>query len=438
MSSRRFMQFAALAAAGALALAGCAPGQPAPQAPGTAAAPAGTGAPGAAEGPQELTYVYFTDGPDEQATRDLIKQFEEKTKAKVNLEIVPYANLEQTLQARLAGNNAPDVARVAGLGPWLEDLAPLTDVKADLEGQFIKGSDAFTHDASGNPIAVFSDLTMNGPLVNVDLFEKAGVKYPKLGEKWTWDEMIAAAKEVKAKAGTEFGIAIDISPHRLSTMFSQYGTTLFKGDGKEPNWDVAKGAKAIDTFVQLNNDGVMPKDVFLEAGSKYAAPADVFLAQQVPIYISGNWQVASLSTKADFTWAAVPNPCEERCGGFPGGKFMIAFQQGKNVPLASQFIAFMNSAEAQTHMAVKANFLPTRNDLIAKGIEYTQRGDDMKVFLADVALTPDDTYPSNFSPVFGVTGRDVITQIGEVLQGGKTAQQASEAIGESVKKNAAG
>ena len=434
--STRLLKLAALAAASTLALSGCAPGQPATttQSP---AAPAQSGqAP--AEGPKELTYVYFTDGPDEQATRDLIKEFEAANGATVNLEVVPYANLEQTLQARLAGNNAPDVARVAGLGPWLEDLAPLTAAKADLDGKFIKGSDAFTHDDSGNPIAVFSDLTMNGPLVNVDLFEKAGVTYPKLGEKWTWEEMVAAAKEVKAKAGTEYGIAIDISAHRLSTMFSQYGTTLFKGDGKEPGWDVAKGAKAIEQFVALNNDETMPKDVFLQAGSKYAAPADVFLAQQVPVYISGNWQVASLSQKANFTWAAAPNPCAERCGGFPGGKFMIAFKQGKNPDLAAKFIAFMNSAEAQTQMGVKANFLPTRNDLISKGIEYTNRGDDMKVFLTDVALTPDDTYPSNFSPVFGATGREVIAEIGQVMQGGKTAQQASEAIDAAVKKNAAG
>ncbi|HHU38948.1 MAG TPA: extracellular solute-binding protein [Propionibacterium sp.] len=437
MTTRRLAKLGAILAAGALALAGCAPGQPATtQDP----APAQTGgtAPAPADGPRELTYVYFTDGPDEQATRDLIKQFEDANDVTINLEIVPYANLEQTLQARLAGSNAPDVARVSGLGPWLEDLADLGSANADLDGQFIPGSDPFTHDADGNPIAVFSDLTMNGPLVNVDLFEKAGVSYPKLGEKWTWDEMIAAAKEVKEKAGTEYGIAIDISAHRLSTMFSQYGTTLFKGDGMEPNWDVAKGARAIEQFVTLNNDEVMPKDVFLQAGSKYAAPADVFLAQQVPVYISGNWQVASLSQKADFTWAAAPNPCAERCGGFPGGKFMVAFKQGKNIPLASQFIAFMNSAEAQTHMAIEANFLPTRNDLIEQGIEYTNRGDDMKVFLADVALTPDDTYPANFSPVFGATGREVITQIGEVMQGGKTAQEASEAIDQIAKTNAEG
>lgn len=433
MTNRRTLRLAALLAAGALALAGCAPGQPA-----TTTDPAPGGQTADANAPRELTYVYFTDGPDEAATRTLIEQFEQEHDATVNLEVVPYANLEQTLQARLAGNNAPDVARVSGLGPWLEDLADLSAAKDDLDGQFIAGSDAFTHDADGNPIAVFSDLTMNGPLVNVDLFEKAGVSYPKLGEKWTWDEMVAAAKQVKESQGTEYGIAIDISAHRLSTMFSQYGTTFFAGDGLQPNWDVTKGAAAIEQFVALNNDETMPKDVFLQAGSKYAAPADVFLAQQVPVYISGNWQVASLSSKADFNWAAAPNPCAERCGGFPGGKFMVGFKQGKNVPLAAEFIAFMNSAEAQTHMAVEANFLPTRNDLIEQGIEYTNRGDDMKVFLADVALTPDDTYPANFSPVFGATGREVIAEIGAVMQGSKSAQEASEAIAAVAKKNAEG
>lgn len=432
MTERRTLRLAALLAAGALALVGCAPGQPATtQAP--TAAP--TAVPGA---PRELTYVYFTDGPDEAATRELIAQFEKEKDAKVNLEVVPYANLEQTLQARLAGNNAPDVARVTNLGPFLEDMADLSSQKAALDGQFLKGTDPFTHNAAGAPIAVPSDLTMNGPLVNVDLFEKAGVKYPKLGETWTWDEMVAAAAQVKQAAGTEYGIAIDISPHRLSTMFNQYGTTLFKGDGKEVNWDVAKGAKAIEKFAELNNNGLMPKDVFLQAGSKYKAPSDVFLAQQVPIYISGNWQVAALSKNADFTWAAAPNPCEERCGGFPGGKFMIGFSAGKNVPLAAEFIAFMNSAEAQTAMGVKANFLPTRNDLISKGIEYTNRGDDMKVFLADVAKTPDDTYPTNYSPIFGATGKEVITQVGLVLQGQTTAEKASEAIKAAADKNAAG
>lgn len=427
MTHRRMARIAAVLAAGALALAGCAPGQ-------TPAAP-DSSAP-ASDAPKELTYVYFTDGPDEAATRELIGQFEQKTGAKVSLEVVPYANLEQTLQARLASNNAPDVARVSNLGPFMEDLADLGSQKAALEGKFLPGANAFTHGPGGEIIAVPSDLTMNGPLVNVDLFKQAGVELPAQDRPWTWHQMVEAATRVKQATGTEYGLAMDVSPHRLSTMFSQYGTTLFSGDGKKVNWDAAKGAAAIEKFAELNNSGLMPKDVFLQAGSKYKAPSDIFLAKQVPIYLSGNWQVAALASKADFTWAAVPNPCAERCGGFPGGKFMIGFQQGRNVPLAAEFIAFMNSAEAQTHMGVKANFLPTRNDLIGSGIEYTTRGDDMRVFLSDVAKTPQDTYPTTYSPAFGPTGKEVITQVGQVLQGQTTPQTAADAIGKAATANA--
>lgn len=417
----------AVVAALGLGLTACAPGTP--------AAPS---APPQQTDDKNLSYVYFTDGPDEQATRDLIAQFEQKTGAKVNLEVVPYANLEQTLQARLAGNNAPDVARVSNLGAFLNDMQDLSSQKAALDGVFLKGIDPFTHGKGGEIIAVPSDLTMNGPLVNVDLFKKAGVELPTADKPWkSWDEMVAAAKKVKEAAGTEFAIAIDVSPHRLSTVFSQYGTTLFKGDGKEVNWDEAKGAAAIAELKKLHDDGSMPKDLFLQAGSKYKAANDIFLAQQVPVYISGNWQVAALSTKAQFEWAAVPNPCQERCGGFPGGKFMIGFKQAKHHELAAEFIAFMNSKEAQEHMAKKANFLPTRNDLVKSGIAYEKRGDDMKVFLGDIAKTPDDTYPTNYSSAFGVTGKEVITQMGLVLQGQAEPAAASAAIKKAAETNAA-
>ena len=67
---------------------------------------------------QTLTYVYFTDGPDEQATKDMIAKFEAATGAKVNLQIVPFANLATSLQARLSAGNAPEVARVTDWHPY--------------------------------------------------------------------------------------------------------------------------------------------------------------------------------------------------------------------------------------------------------------------------------------------------------------------------------
>ncbi|GAB3710328.1 ABC transporter substrate-binding protein [Mariniluteicoccus flavus] len=409
--------FGALAVAGAMTMSACAPGgstdEPKQQAPED----------------KNLTYLYFTDGPDEQATRNLVKKFEEKSGAKVTIEIVPFANIETQLQARLAGGNAPDVARLAALTPFKNDLLDLSQTqKAALDGQFLQGADPITHNGA-ELIAVPSDLTMNGPMVNVEQFKKAGVEPPTKEKPWkSWDEMAEAAKKVKDANKTEYALAMDVSGHRVSTMFSQYGTTLFSADGKSVAFDPAKGAEAIKKFNDLNQSGAMPKDLFIQSGSKYKAANEIFLAQQAPVYISGNWQVAAFAKSAKFEWKAVPNPCQVECGGFPGGKFMAAFKQSKRQKLAAEFIAFMNSKESQEQMSAEANFLPTRKDLITGGVKYTSRADDMKVFLDDVSKTPEAAFASSYSPAFSAGAKSIQNELSAVLAGKGTPEGAAANI----------
>ena len=220
MQMRRTYGTAVIAAGLAALVGACSPGQSAPSSSGGGGnAPAtGTMDWGSFKG-KKITYLYFTDGPDEAATRAAIKEFEAKSGGTVDLQIIPYADLATSLQARLSGGNAPDVARVNEVTPYVNDLVDLhTILGKDYDKEFVEGQvKAVTRD--GKLLAVPSDLTMNGPLINVDQFKKAGVEVPK---KWTWEEMVAAAKKIKAANGTEAGIAIDNSGHRLSTVLSQF------------------------------------------------------------------------------------------------------------------------------------------------------------------------------------------------------------------------
>lgn len=399
------------------AVAACAPGQ---SAPGSTSGSAGSGGGSAARTidwnsfkGKKLTYLYFTDGPDEAATRSAIKDFEAKSGGTVDLQITPYADLATSLQARLSGGNAPDVARVNEVTPYVNDLVDLHEILGkDYDKDFVAGQvKAVTRD--GKLLAVPSDLTMNGPLINVDQFKKAGVEIPT---KWTWDEMIAAAKKVKAANNTEAGIAMDNSGHRLSTVLSQFGTA-YLGDGVTNALDEAKATKAVDQILSLTKDGTMNKDFFIAAGTKYKGANDMFLAGQVPISISGNWQVAQFAKSAKFTWAAAPNPCADKCGGFPGGKFMAAFTKSPNKEMAAAFIQFMNTKETQAKIDQTAMWLPTRNDLVKEGVTYPQRSDDMKVFTADIANTPDYAFVSNSSPAFGGYANAFLKEFAKAVAG---------------------
>jgi alpha-1,4-digalacturonate transport system substrate-binding protein len=345
---------------------------------------------------------------------------------------VPFANLEQQLQARLSGGNAPDVARTHTLTPYRDDLLDLNQyVKDKLDGQFLEATNAYTSGPDGAVVGVPSDLTMNGPFVNTDQFKKAGVPIPK---QWTWEQLVADAKKVQAANKTEFAIAYDKSGHRFAGMLSQFGTTYFGADGKSLALDQAKATQAVKLFTDLHRQNVMPKDFWLESGSRYKGANDIFLAEAAPVYISGNWQVSQFAKAADFGWAAVPNPCAPQCGGFPGGKFMVAFKQSKNPQLAAEFIAFMNSAEAQTEMAKTAAFLPTRKDLISSGIDYPQRKEDMAVFLADVGKTPPETFATTYSPAFDATSSAVVKELSKAIAGQQEPAATVEAIRKAAQK----
>jgi len=423
MRAPRLLRAVTVACVAAMAIAACAPGQPADD-------------PAAAAGPQQidwnsfggqtLDYLYFTDGPDEAATRELTDRFEQETGATVNLQIVPFADVERTLQGRINSNTPPHVARVSAWSPYADSLVDLeTYFGAEYPDQFIAGPAAAAQAADGRMLAAPNDLTMNGPFVNVDAFARAGVPLPSAQDPWTWDEMVAAATAVQQANGMESALAIDKSGHRLSTVLSAFGTTLIGPDGREA-LDPAKAEAALNSLNGLVQSGAMLKDFWLESGSRYKGANEQFLAQQVPVYLSGNWQVGQFAQNAAFQWAAVPNACGERCGGFPGGKYLVALSGSGNPALGAAFVEWMNRAEPQRAMSEQAFWLPTRTDLVESGITYPDRSDDMGAFLSDVAATPEDTYATNGSPAFDGSAKLLVEEISKLFAG---QQDAAATVG---------
>jgi alpha-1,4-digalacturonate transport system substrate-binding protein len=378
-----------------------------------------------------MTYVYFTDGPDEQATRAAIAKFEQETGAKVNLQIVPFADLNTSLQARLSAGNAPEVARVADWHPYADDAVDFKKYfGADYATEFIPAVAGTAQATDGSMPAVPSDVTINGPMINVDAFKKAGVAVPK---KWTWDQLIADAKKVAGANNMPYALAIDKSGNRLSTVLSQYGTVMI-GQGGTNALDKAKATKALTFFTGLVKDNTVPKDFWLGSGSKYAGANEIFLAKQVPVYLSGPWQVGAFAKSAKFTWAAVPNPCAERCGGFPGGKFMVAFKKSKEPTLGAAFVQWMNRTENQKTVDTTAFWLPTRADLTKSGVQYASRSDDMNVFLSQISTTPADTWVAGSSPAFTNSATALIAETDKVVAGQQDVPTAVENLSKAIDK----
>ena len=266
---------------------------------------------------KEITYYFYNDSQQElDTTKAQIADFEKLTGAKVKLDVIPFTSLDTQLQARLAAGNAPDVGRLNNPGLYIKDSLDLEKyLGRKYAAEFLKGSTLqVTHPTTKKLIGVPYDLTVNGPFINVDMFKKAGVAVPT---SWNWAQLIAAGKAVQKATGSEYAFAIDKSGHRVSTAMSHFGA--FMVDKNQRNvlpTSKFRAEKAVKMITDLYKADQAPRDLWIGTGTKYSSPTAIFLAQQTPIFFSGNWQVAALAKDAKFDFAAVPNPKELNGGDF--------------------------------------------------------------------------------------------------------------------------
>jgi N,N'-diacetylchitobiose transport system substrate-binding protein len=113
---------------------------------------------------------------------------------KINIEFVPWAQAHDKFTTSIAGGKTPDVAEMGTTWtPEFADEGAFEQVAKPAPGQYVSSLiDAATLDGKvwGKPWYAGSRAL----IYRKDVLKKAGVQPPK-----NWDEMLAAAKAIKAK-----------------------------------------------------------------------------------------------------------------------------------------------------------------------------------------------------------------------------------------------
>jgi len=113
---------------------------------------------------------------------------------------------------------------------------------------------------------------------------------------------------------------------------------------------------------------------------------------------------------------------------------MAAFKKSANPELAAAFLEFANQAEQQEAFASASNFLPTRNDLIEKGVTYPDRQEDMDVFIADLRRTPAATFATVAHPAFSGSAKSLVDEMSKVVAGQGDAKTAVQTVSKTIEK----
>jgi len=190
---------------------------------------------------------------------------------------------------------------------------------------------------------------------NRDLFDKAGVPYPKQG--WTWDEFREVAKKLTIKDGsgnvTQFGYEVPNQNFFVQPWFFSNGTGVLNDDWTASNMLDPKVAESLQFLHDLIHvDGVSPipgKDTM----------DNQFTAGQVAMISRGHWIIQNAKTNNLNMDVAIPPSKESDTTVIGFGAYAIS-KATAQPELAKALVLELTSEETQKEEGEKGGGVPGR------------------------------------------------------------------------------
>lgn len=381
------------------------------------------------EEPVTLQVLWFNDADESDVFLESIDGYlEEHPNVEVDLQLVPFQEYEKRLKLMIAGGNPPDLARITNnhIAMFVDQLLPLNGKVDGLDGVlsgFNDASIAFATHPNGDILALPTEATANGMIVNVDLFENAGIDIIELSQDWTWDDWYdALVQVVEANPGLDYGLGYDYSPHRWSTLLYEAGGRFLNEDETAMNFTTPEAVDALTFFKRLHDDGLVPPSVWM--GSEN--PQELFQAGLVASHIGGSWVINAYANEVeDFEWAAVRMPKRKIRSSVAGGKFIGSFKGAPNEEAALDLMLHFSEPEQNAYYCRETFNLTARTDV---EVDYPRRSEDFNAMAADLAVTPAITAEDWKSPDLNQIYSYIREQIVEGLLGNITMEEVAQNI----------
>ncbi len=384
--------------------------------------------------------VWIMD-PGSPAVQKVVKQYGTDFQAKhpgttVNIEFVPWAQAHDKFVTAIAGGKVPDVAEMGTT--WTPEFA---DQGGLVEQPKLKAGDYVSSlvDAATLNGKVYGKPWYAGAralIFRKDILEKAGIDKPPA----TWDEMMAAAKQIKAKVPNVYPVSYTgLSEHMYLPTIWQAGGQIAtqSGDSWKSALNSPEAAKALEYYASFYKDGLDPKAA---VGWEEPDAQTAFINGDVAMLIAGGWTYNSIidtkpALKDKIGTALEPAGPSGKDTAFAGGSHLVQFQESKNKDLGAAFVDFMLEPTELNKFTSAVGFLPGTTE----GIKASGYLDDpVRKPFAEQLLDHSAVYPP--SPKWGgLEGANIFDgQVQKVMKGQATPQQAVAELAKKMDEEFAG
>ena len=373
-----------------------------------------------------MSFPQYMDQWQAYATQFEQKMLAEKNvSVKINLEMPSSDQYDSVLQARLAGDDAPDLYTIHANNLGLYSKAGhLADLSAQALAEKIYPNVRETVSLDGKVLAVPLESMAWGVLYNKDIFADAGVTPPA-----TLTEMKAVIETLKAKGYTPFLLAFQEQwVPQLMTALTLGG----KVSGDLPDWvermykdegsyeEVREIFDVIGLIMQNGTSRAM------EEGSQQGA-AD-FAAGKAAMFVQGTWAAGTImETNPDMKLGVLALPVNDNPGctlvNMSTSTVLGVYPGGKNLDMALAFANYVLDDADSSALFQACSFNPLATvhtyeaaSWVADASQYVAQGKAYRDLVLPSAVTDEQGKLLQELYVGSVTVDDIIQRLDAAFQ----------------------
>lgn len=340
---------------------------------------------------QTLKVMLSEEPTDGDAFSNTLNKWAEETGNSVEIMVIPYEDQLTKFPLMAKNNDVPDListTRLTYLYPEeFLDLSQSIDTSI-FEPQALQ---IINQDYTSDQIRCLpQQFTITNVYYNKDAFEAAGLTAPTVDDRWTMEEVYEAARTLQESGAVKYGMAMDFSRARYDNLMYMNGGSLVEADGDSYKVvvDSEQNVATLQSFIDANNEGIMPKAIW--AGGSSDNPGDYFKNGDVGIYFSGSWNYNTFRTEiTNFEFAVMPSPVGSAGGSaILGGSGLAVPTAAANQELALSFLDWFYTPENFSYYLEMDKGLSSLTEVTYQPADEVAAA-DYEVLQAEVGQTTD-------------------------------------------------
>ena len=377
-----------------------------------------------------LRILVWNNNPEgTKMENEIFKEFEKENKGiKVKMVYAPYDKFNDKFLTMSAWGDQPDLVWIqpAAFGQFVGKniLMDLSDKEINKDEYMPNVLDLGRVD--GKQYALIRDASTFQMGYNKDMFDEAGVEYPK--NDWTWDDFLAAAQKLTKKENGKT-VQFGIENYYTNELLVSNGGGMVSQDGKEIIIDSPESIEAIRFGSDLiNKYKVQPTSAQAQGLS------NLFLSGKAAMKLMGPWDWADTTKNVDFKWDVVPMP-GGKAGNVSAASYLpIGIGKGTKHPdEAFKLLTYLTSGKGQDLQIDKLSAVPVvqRN---ADKISSLANAPENAGSLADILAEGRTVMNAPYIPEYAEIVNKIEPVIDNINLSGKDPEPELKKIAEQLRK----